>query len=156
MDHLKCLGSAGPTPKQVDQLYLSEAAAGALWDNTGGTPNCSSISPPPPSRCLVCLQETVYAVCNNVTSALTMEGDGNQIRIKESECPVFMKTDSPPHHLSPPPLLWLLIIPIFIIIAAVVYWKRKEIYAGLQRCKKRATFQRCRADNPDASSEMNL
>ncbi|MED6295341.1 hypothetical protein CHARACLAT_030753 [Characodon lateralis] len=152
MDHLRCLGSTGPTPKQVDQLYLSEAAAGALWDSTGGTPNCSSISPPPPSRCLVCLQETVYAVCNNVTSALTMEGDSNQIQIKESGCPVFMKPD------SPRPLLWLLIILFFftIIIAAVVYWKRKEICAGLQRCKKRATFQRCRADNPDASSEMKL
>ncbi|KAK5619302.1 hypothetical protein CRENBAI_015529 [Crenichthys baileyi] len=150
MDHLRCLGSAGPTPKQVDQLYLTEAAEGALWDSTGGTPSCSSISPPPPSRCLVCLQEMVYAVCNNVTSALTMEGDGNQIPITESECPVFMKTDPPQH------LLWLLIIPIFIIIAAVVYWKRKDIYAGLQRSKERGTFQRCRANNPDASSETKL
>lgn len=84
MDPLRCLQAAGSKVRQVDQLYQAGAAEGNLWETPGVTPLCSTVSPPPPSRCLVCYQEKAYAVCNNVTSDLIMEGDGTEIQTRES------------------------------------------------------------------------
>ncbi|KAM4575495.1 uncharacterized protein V3H82_009977 [Fundulus diaphanus] len=138
MNLLSCLRSAAPNISQLDVLYLSDNDEVNLWQKKDGSPPCSSISAPPLSRCLVCLQEAVYAVCNNVTSALTMEGGGAPIPLTESECPVFMETGevstsggSQDHRLWF--LLLIIIIPIIIIISAA--W---------QQWKRRGTFSRCR------------
>lgn len=83
MDPLRCLQAADSNLHQVEVLYQTEVDDGNLWERTGVTPPCSSVSPPP-SRCLVCVQKTVYAVCNNLTSDLTMEGEGRHIPVRES------------------------------------------------------------------------
>lgn len=56
-----------------------------LWNSTGHVPECSSMCPPAPSKCLVCLQDGLYAVCFKLLEKKpTMEGDGIPIEITNS------------------------------------------------------------------------
>ncbi|XP_035987870.1 uncharacterized protein LOC110367775 isoform X2 [Fundulus heteroclitus] len=151
MNLLRCLRPDAPNISQLDVLYLSNNDTFNLWQKKDGSPPCSSISPPPLSRCVVCLQEAVYAVCNSVTSALNMEGGGAPIPLTESECPVFMETGevstsggSQDHRM----LLLLLLIILLIIAAAVGYWKRRAISAAWQQWKEERNLQQMQAGEP--------
>ena len=83
-----CFSSSDPRAVNADQLYDDNIAEGNLWMRGGQgipLPRCSPISPLD-GRCLVCLEQKVYAVCRNLMAGvkMVMEGEGHNIEISES------------------------------------------------------------------------
>ena len=85
-----CFSSSDQRAVNATQLYNDNSAEGSLWMRGRQDiplPRCSHpISPPPDTRCLVCVEQKVYAVCRNLTETvkMVMEADGDNVVISES------------------------------------------------------------------------
>ena len=87
---LSCFNSSEPHAVNAILLYNDIFREGSLWKRGRQDiplPRCSHpISPPPDTRCLVCVEQKVYAVCRNLTETvkMVMEADGDNVVISES------------------------------------------------------------------------
>ncbi|XP_020558237.1 uncharacterized protein LOC101166864 isoform X2 [Oryzias latipes] len=116
-----CFKACDPNIRNADVLYLRDNDNQNLWNGTA--PICSSVSQPAPSRCLVCFQDSLYAVCSYLLEETpVMEGDGNNIQIANNTCPTC-KADDP---------TWIILLIVFILLFSILFigvgiWKRDKI-----------------------------
>ncbi|GLD69398.1 uncharacterized protein AKAME5_002071100 [Lates japonicus] len=92
--NLTCLRSSDPAAANASLLFDFNNDHQNLWVReslSAPLPQCSSLPPPSPARCLPCLREAVFAVCRDLTRGVevVMEADGSSVRISESECPAL-------------------------------------------------------------------
>ena len=83
---LSCIRATDPNITNVHKLYDDASGSGHLWISNDAVPDCSSTSPPSPSKCVVWLQRGLYAACSNLpqTVKLVMERPGQHINTIES------------------------------------------------------------------------
>lgn len=81
-----------PNIRSVDQLYIVGTEEGYLYSGTGTPPFCNSSSPPLPSGCVVCVYQSIHAVCGDLlkNKTLVMEGSGKHIKLIKSVCPTLL------------------------------------------------------------------
>ncbi|XP_078802284.1 uncharacterized protein LOC144991926 isoform X2 [Oryzias latipes] len=129
--NFSCFKAFDPNITRADGLFLHSNNNHNLWNGTA--PLCSSVSPPAPSKCLVCFQDSLYAVCSYfLEETPVMEGDGNNIQIAESEgCPTFQDDQR----------WWIILLIVFVLLfifsLCVVIWKREKICILFQRLREK-------------------
>ncbi|XP_039667130.1 uncharacterized protein LOC120565391 isoform X4 [Perca fluviatilis] len=127
---MDCFRSDGPAAQRASVLYDYNNDDGNLWTRTSQDaplPLCSS-SHPPDSSCLVCLNQTVFVVCRNLTKGVKvmMEAGTDQVLLSKSECPEPPSVDAPQSQLA---VIIPSILLILIIIIGGVFCRK--------RCRKR-------------------
>lgn len=126
-----CFNSSDPVAVNAGLLYDDNAEDGDLWSRggqSGPLPLCSASSAPPDSRCLVCRDRIVFAVCRNLTHAveMMMEAEGHQVKISKSECPKLRSDDAPQWQLPVYIILLFLLIGVLLFICGKCYRKSKK------------------------------
>lgn len=79
-----CFTSSVPAAVNASLMFDDNDDKGNLWTRSSvdvPLPSCSSSSPPPDSKCLVCLDRVVHAVCRNLM-------DGAEVMMEAGERPV--------------------------------------------------------------------
>lgn len=151
---LSCFSSSDPHAVNATQLYDDNVAEGNLWMRGGqnSLPLCPPISPPLDGRCLVCLEQKVYAVCRNLMAGvkMVMEAEGEHVKISESECP------KPP---SDDTWKWwqIFILLIIIISVLVVYglWKKcSKTSKCLTRVKEEKAVERVGGEEEEEAAHL--
>ncbi|XP_044056037.1 uncharacterized protein LOC122877909 isoform X2 [Siniperca chuatsi] len=99
MMNLSCFSSSDPAAVNANLVYDEDTESGDLWSRSSQDvplPLCSSSSPPPDSRCLVCWDQIVFAVCRSLTDGvkIIMEAVGAQVKISKSGCPKLPSDDA--------------------------------------------------------------
>ncbi|XP_078802327.1 uncharacterized protein LOC144991933 isoform X2 [Oryzias latipes] len=137
--NFSCFKACDPNIRNADVLYLHDNDNQNLWNGTA--PICSSVSPPSPSSCLVCFQDSLYAVCSYfLEETPVMEGDGNNIQIANNTCPTCKDPalDQTLQSISPFIIVGLIILFILILVVVVIcYCNRERLSAILQRRRTR-------------------
>ncbi|KAM3620143.1 uncharacterized protein V6R79_018794 [Siganus canaliculatus] len=119
-----CLRSKDPNVTMVDVVYEANNDDSNLYTGNGNVPPCSTITPSPSlSDCMVCTDQSVYAVCSEKlkNATLVMEGDDRNIPISVSDCPKFLESGT-----GTPWLLFLIVVFLLIAVLMVVCAHRKK------------------------------
>lgn len=84
-----CFSSSDPAAHRASLLFDFYNDDENLWSRSSSDvplPSCSSSPPPPDSRCLVCVQHAVSAVCRNLADGVKvmLEAGADQVQISKS------------------------------------------------------------------------
>ncbi|CAK6979621.1 uncharacterized protein LOC122877909 isoform X2 [Scomber scombrus] len=128
---LSCFTSSDPGSENASHLYDENNDVGHLWRRESQhfpLPPCLPLpSPPPDSRCLVCRDQAVYAVCRNLTDGVKMimeAKDGwmlRKVKISQADCP------EPPSDEPPVAIIIIIIISVlllFLVFIGLVCYRR--------------------------------
>ncbi|XP_028259127.1 uncharacterized protein LOC114434260 [Parambassis ranga] len=119
----RCLSSSDTQARNTSIVYDEANDNKHLWKKPNlqdPLPPCSSTSPPPANRCIVCMNQIVHAVCNEVVQnlKLIMETGENNVPFSDSACPALHSPNTTTN-VSPGPGLSPSVIPTVIVIVLV-------------------------------------